>query len=95
MRHPEAFLNDTVLATLAIYAEMRRRSTEEHEAAEQELRRYVQQLIAVGEHNRESLMVKGLVHLRRREDRPQALPAWMRRRVVVDPPSDEERRGRG
>jgi len=95
MRHPEAFLDDTVLATLAIYAEMRRGSAEEHEAAEQELRRYVQQLIAVGEHNRESLMVKGLVHLRQREDRPHALPAWMRRRVVVDPPRDEDRRGRG
>jgi len=55
----------------------------------------VEQLIAVGEHNRESLMVKGLVHLRQREDRPHALPAWMRRRVVVDPPRDEDRRGRG
>jgi hypothetical protein len=87
MTHANGLLDDTVMATLAIYAEMRRRSVEEHADAEQELRRFLPTVITDGEANRESLMVKGLVHLRRLENRPQALPVWMRRRAVDDAPN--------
>ncbi len=88
----DAFLNDTVMATLAIYAEMRNRSAEEQAAAEQELRRILPALISDGEPNRESLMVKGLVHLRRLENRPHALPVWMRRRTVPAPQATARQR---
>ena len=63
-------------------AEMRRRTADEQDTAAHELRRYLPQLIAEGETNRENLMVKGLVHLRRCENRLQPLPVWMRRRNV-------------
>lgn len=86
MTQADVFLNDTVMATLAVYAEMRRRSAEEQADAEQELRRVLPALITEGEANREALMVRGLVHLRRRENRPQALPVWMRRRTVDGAP---------
>jgi hypothetical protein len=86
MTQADVFLNDTVMATLAIYAEMRRRSAEEQADAEQELRRVLPTLITDGDTDREALMVKGLVHLRRRENRPQALPVWMRRRTVDGAP---------
>jgi len=41
MRQTETFLTDTVLATLAIYAEMRRRTADEQDVAADELRRYL------------------------------------------------------
>jgi len=82
MKTNEAFMTDTVMATLAIYAEMRRRTTQDQIAAEQELRNYVPKLIAEGETNRENLMVKALIHLRRCDDRPRPIPAWMRRRAA-------------
>ena len=91
MTQADVFLNDTVSATLAIYAEMRRRSAEEQAAAEEELRRFLPTQIGEGEANRETLMVKGLVHLRRRENRPQALPVWMRRRTVEGSPDPTAR----
>jgi hypothetical protein len=76
----DAFLTDTVMATLAIYAEMRRRTSQEQAAAEQELRRFYPKLIAQGEANRESMMVKGLTHLRQFESRSRPIPVWMRHR---------------
>lgn len=79
MNAPETFLTDAVSATLAIFAEMRARSTDDQAATEQELRRYFPALIAQGEADRESLMVKGLTHLRECEERPRPLPRWMRR----------------
>lgn len=82
MKATKALLTDTVMATLAIYAEMRRRTADEQTAAEQELRRYFPKLIAEGETNREILMVKGLTHLRRRDDRWGRVPVWMRRRAI-------------
>ena len=82
MKATDALLTDTVMATLAIYAEMRRRSADEQAAAERELRRYFPILIAEGETNREILMVKGLTRLRRCEDRPGPVPVWMRRRAI-------------
>ncbi len=79
MNVPETFLTDAVSATLAIFVEMRRRTNDDQAAAEQELRRYFPELIAQGEENRETLMVKGLTHLRECEERPRPLPRWMRR----------------
>jgi hypothetical protein len=79
MNAPETFLVDAVSATLAIFAEMRPRTSDDQAAAEQELRRYFPELIAQGEADRESLMVKGLAHLRECEERPRPLPRWMRR----------------
>jgi hypothetical protein len=79
MEMKQEFLTDTVVATLAIYAEMRHRTSQEQAAAEQELRRYFPELIAQGEANRESMMVKGLTHLRQRENRSRPIPVWMRR----------------
>ncbi len=80
MRALETQLTETVMATLAIYVEMRRRTGADQAAAERELRRFLPRLIAEGEQDRESLMVKGLTHLRQVEDRPRPLPVWMRRR---------------
>lgn len=75
----QAFLTDTVMATLAIYTEMRRRTLQQQVAAEHELRRFYPQLIAQGEADRESMMVKGLTHLRQCENRSRPIPVWMRR----------------
>jgi hypothetical protein len=80
MRASDMFLTEAVMATLAIFAEMRHRSGDDQAAAERELRSYFPRLIADGEANRETLMVKGLAHLRQCEDRPRPLPRWMRRR---------------
>ncbi len=79
MKVPEALLTDAVSATLAIFTEMRPRTSEDQAAAEQELRHYFPRLIAEGEASRESLMVKGLTHLRECKERPRPLPRWMRR----------------
>ena len=67
MSSNEIVLREARSLVIETYADMRRRSTDEVEAAIAELERYLPKLIAEGELDRERLAVKGLTRLRELE----------------------------
>jgi hypothetical protein len=82
-------LLEALKVTLATYIETRRRSRDDLVNALKELRRYLPKLIADGIDDRTQLVVKGLIRLRELEQRPRALPMWMRRRIEIGVPAEQ------
>ena len=79
----EKLLIDSIKLTLATYIETRRRTRDDVRNAIAELKNYLPNLIKAGHHDRTQLAVKALTRLRELEDRPLAVPAWMRRRAEI------------
>lgn len=65
------------------YAETRRRTRDDLMNAMSELKAYIPRLIVDGMNDRTQLAVKALIRLRELEDRPPALPMWLRRRAEI------------
>jgi hypothetical protein len=83
MTPKERLLIDAIKVTIATYIEMRRRSRDDVIKAIAELKKCLPKLIADGIADRTELVVKGLVRLHELEERPPALPVWMRRRAQI------------